>query len=71
MSSYLQTPGPGTYNVDNLNVNHPRSPAWHMALPGLKDKPNGFPGPNHYKIPEIVGMRHPTIPTAPAYSMRM
>ncbi|XP_055339863.1 outer dense fiber protein 3-like [Paramacrobiotus metropolitanus] len=68
----MNTPGPAAYNNHMfINATHPRSPAWHMALPGLKDKPNNFPGPNHYSIPAIVGQRHPVVGSAPAYSMRI
>ncbi|XP_055334620.1 outer dense fiber protein 3-like isoform X2 [Paramacrobiotus metropolitanus] len=48
-----------------------RSPAWHMALPALKDKPNSNPAPNVYEIPYITGTKHPCFTDTPRFTMRI
>ncbi|XP_055334621.1 outer dense fiber protein 3-like isoform X3 [Paramacrobiotus metropolitanus] len=47
------------------------SPAWHMALPALKDKPNSNPAPNVYEIPYITGTKHPCFTDTPRFTMRI
>ncbi|OQV17162.1 putative Outer dense fiber protein 3 [Hypsibius exemplaris] len=63
-------PSPDTYHV-LPDFTLPRAPAWYMALPALKDKPNGYPAPNHYTIPDMMGHGHPCVTTHPQYSLRM